>query len=487
MGQTPRTIPAGPRARQPQESLTPGRGSTAPLFLESATVPKAESRPVDPTATTSTISTLPPPPRLSRAPAAPSAHEPLLAVGEMVDDRYEVTELLGQGGMGRVYAAIDRVLGRDVALKISVDPALDAHIELEAQALANLRHPSLLAIHGAGHHQDRAYVATERLMGVTLQRRLDELSRRDLPMPLTEVLDVLYPLAEALSILHRAGISHLDLKPENVMLCGDRVVLIDFGLSRHELQLRPGETPRGSPDYVAPEIVRGALEPEAGPLVDLYAFGVVAFELIAGRPPFSADTVAATLHRHVEEEAPYLRMLRPEVPVPLAELVAELLEKEPHDRPPSAEAVLWRLAEVRGHDLSGRVTRVLVIDDDPVSVDALKRSLERSMPQLRVIAMTDPRAALAQLDEIHPGIVAVDLNMPDVNGIEICMAILGLEAEHRPVVVAMSAEAKPSDVAVFRRLGVEEFVPKDRRFLTTMCNVIGDLRRAAMSREHAQT
>lgn len=482
MAHTPRTIPARPGAEPPRTSLFPGRGSTAPLFAD---VP-SEPTPPEPSAGTSTVSTLPPPVRLSRAPAAPPAHEPLLAIGDLVDERYEITELLGQGGMGRVYGAVDRVLGRDVALKLSLDPSLDAHIELEAQALAALRHPSLPAVFGAGRHEGRTYVATERLFGLTLQRRLDELSRRDLAMPLAEVLEILYPLAEGLSILHRAGISHLDLKPENIMLCGERVVLIDFGLARHELQLRPGERPRGSPDYVAPEIVRGALEPEAGPLVDLYALGIVAFELLTGRPPFSSESVAATLHRHVEEEAPYVRQLRPEAPVGLAELVAELLEKEPHDRPPSAEAVLWRLAEVRGHELGGRVTRVLVIDDDAVSADALKRSLERSMPQLRVVAMNSPSAALAQLEELRPGIVAVDLNMPELNGVEMCMAILAEPSERRPVVVAMSAEAKPSDVAVLRRLGVREFVPKDRRFLTTMCNVIGDLRRASHVREHGR-
>ncbi len=451
----------------PSASLVPERRSTAPLFDD---VP------------TTTVSTVPPPVRLSRAPAAPSApnvRETLLALGELVDDRYEITELLGQGGMGRVYAANDLVLGRVVAVKVAVDPSLDEQLEREARALAPLRHPSLAAVHGTGRHAGRAYLVTERLTGITLQHRLDELSRRDLPMPLAEALDLLGAIAEGLSVLHRAGLAHLDLKPANVMICGDRVVLIDFGLARPELHYRPGERPRGSPEYVAPEVVRGELEPEAGPLVDLYAFGIIAFEMLTGRTPFTADTIAATLHRHVEEEAPYVRMLRPEVPVSLSELIAELLEKEPHDRPPSAEATLWRLAEIRGHELSGRVTRVLVIDDDAVAGDVLKRSLERSMPQLRVVAMADPTAALAHLDELHPGIVAVDLNMPEINGVEFVMSILAMPAERRPVVVAMSAEAQPSDVALLRRLGVQEFVPKDRRFLTTMCDVIGDLRRAA--------
>lgn len=458
--------PASTLTGLPSVSLAPDRRTTAPLFDE------------EPTPSPDTV---PPPMRGARAPAAPPApnvRDTLLALGEFVDDRYEVTELLGQGGMGRVYAANDLVLGREVAVKLAVDPSFDEHLEREARALSPLRHPSLPAVYGTGRHAGRVYLVTERLSGVTLQHRLDELSRRDLPMPLPEALDLLGAIAEGLSALHRAGLAHLDLKPANVMICGDRVVLIDLGLARPELHFRPSERPRGSPEYVAPELVRGALEPEAGPLVDLYAFGIIAFEMVTGRTPFSADTVAATLHRHVEEEAPYVRILRPEVPVPLAELIAELLEKEPHDRPPSAEATLWRLAEIRGRELSGRVTRVLVIDDDAVSGDVLKRSLERSMPQLRVVAMCDPTAALAHLDELHPGIVAVDLNMPEINGVEFCMSILAMQPERRPVVVAMSAEAQPNDVALLRRLGVREFVPKDRRFITTMCDVIGDLRRA---------
>lgn len=463
----PAPAPAPTLTSPPSGSLVSDRRTTAPLF---------DDRPA------TTASALPPPRRAARAtaaPPAPNVRETLLALGAFVDDRYEITELLGQGGMGRVYAANDLVLGREVAVKLAVDPSLDEHLEREARALAPLRHPSLPAVYGTGRHAGRVYLVTERLTGITLQHRVDELSRRDLAMPLAEALDLLGAIAEGLSVLHRAGLAHLDLKPANVMICGDRVVLIDFGLARPELHYRPSERPRGSPDYVAPELVRGELEPDAGPLVDLYAFGIIGFEMITGRTPFSADTVAATLHRHVEEEAPYVRLLRPEVPVSLAELIAELLEKEPHDRPPSAEATLWRLAEIRGHELSGRVTRVLVIDDDAVSGDVLKRSLERSMPQLRVVAMCDPTLALAQLDELHPGIVAVDLNMPEINGVEFCMSILAMPPERRPVVVAMSAEAQPSDVALLRRLGVREFVPKDRRFLTTMCDVIGDLRRAA--------
>jgi serine/threonine-protein kinase len=392
-----------------------------------------------------------------------------------VDDRYEITEILGEGGMGRVYAAQDRALGREVALKIARDAAHDQRVEHEARTLAPLRNRNLLAVFGAGRHGERAYLVTERLVGTTLEQELDDLSHRDERMALGRIVDVLAAIAEGLAVLHRAGLSHLDLKPANVMLCDDRVVLIDFGLTRADMLAKTDGRAHGTAEYVAPEVVRGDLASDSGPLVDLYALGIVAFEMIVGHPPFTSDSIAATLHRHASEGVPYVRQLRPEVPVPLAELVAALVEKAPEARPCSADAVLQRLSDVRAHGLAARATRLLVIDDDPRAFDELRRRLETSMPQLRISSTRDSAVALERIDDLHPTVVALDLDVPDVNAVEICMAILALPVDRRPAVVAVSEAAAPRDLALLRRLGVRDFVRKDRCFVAAVCDRIAAL------------
>lgn len=399
------------------------------------------------------------------------------SVGQVVAGTYEITRVLGVGGMGVVYEARDLALLRRVAIKAPIFSAYAPALHREAQALAMIRHHAFVTVHHVGTYDGTAFMVMERLYGESLEERLDDARARNRMLPLTEVLDLLIPITDALSAAHAVGIAQRDLKPANVLVCGERVVLIDLGLFVPEVLVDPENDAAGSPEYIAPEVLLRTVERGEGPLIDLYSLGILAFELLTNTTPFAADSLGRTLANHVGAPIPDVRILRADVPGELAGLVSELLAKEPRSRPASAEAVLWQLKDVRHAGIRRtKHMRVLAIDDERHVGLALKASLESAFPQVHVEATTDPARAMSVAMATLPDVVLVDLNMPKHNGVEVCMSLLALPEERRPVVVAMSAQASPADIAVLHTLGVRHFVPKDHAFVSAMSDVIRDLR-----------
>jgi serine/threonine protein kinase len=408
-------------------------------------------------------------------------------VGDLIDDTYEITRVLGAGGMGVVYEARDLILLRLVAIKAPLFAAYARSLRAEAQALAAIRNPAFVTVHHVGHHKDVLFMVMERLFGDTLETRLDEARARGEHLSLEEVLDLLIPITDALSAAHAVGIAQRDLKPANVVVCGERVVLVDLGLFVPEVLVAPENDAAGSAEYIAPEVLLRTVEPGEGPLIDLYALGILTFELLTNTTPFGGESLGRMLANHVGAPVPDVRARRPDVPPELAGLVSELLAKDPRSRPPSAEAVLWQLKDVRNHGVR-RTKRmsVLAIDDEAHVGIALKKSLEAAFPQVHVYAITDPERAMPSATGTFPAadVVLVDLNMPKHNGIEVCMSFLALPLDRRPVVVAMSAQATERDIAVLHALGVRHFVPKDAAFVSAMSNVIRDLRNGGPPHPH---
>lgn len=403
--------------------------------------------------------------------------------GQVLADTFEVTGILGVGGMGVVYDAFDKLLLRRVAIKAPTLPNYAHALRVEAQGLAAIRSPGFVKVHGIGHHDGVEFLVMERLYGETLEARLDEVRGHGGHLEIPVVIDLLVSITDALSAAHRVGVAQRDLKPSNIMLCGDRVVLFDLGLFVPEVLVGPDNVASGSIDYISPEVLLRQVHKGDGPLVDLYALGVLAFELLTNQTPFADHSMSRTLMNHVSAAIPDVTTLRHDVPRDLGCLVTELLAKDPKLRPPSAEAVLWQLMEIKSSDRRPHLMRVLAVDDEPHVGRALKRSLESAFPRIHVEATTDPRRALSLTDAEPPDVILVDLNMPAHNGIEVCMNLLAVPAARRPMVVAMSADAHQSDLDVLHALGVHHFVRKDDRFVASMSNVIGGLRQGELRRE----
>ncbi|MEO8553531.1 MAG: serine/threonine-protein kinase, partial [Kofleriaceae bacterium] len=244
-------------------------------------------------------------------------------------DDYVVIRELGRGQMGRVYLAEDAVLARPVAIKFiaGVEPDLEARqgFLMEARAAARIQHPNVVSVYRVGELEDRPYIVSELVRGRSLRETT-------LPLPAADVLGIAIDLARGLAAAHRRGVVHCDIKPGNAMVTEDGVAkLVDFGLARVVLEGSDdaGVVAVGTPDYMAPEVWGGRA---ASRRSDIYSFGAMMFEMIAGRAPFG-DVPPRELGRTLNERAaPDLLDVVPGVDPRVARLVARCLERDPERR-----------------------------------------------------------------------------------------------------------------------------------------------------------
>lgn len=255
-------------------------------------------------------------------------------------------EQIGEGGMGVVYRARYVVNNREVALKMVPADVTDktalARFEREMAVLKDLRHPNIVRCFGGVCEDKRRFYAMELVEGGSLE---DVLQRRG-RLPAEQVVEYGLQMCAALECSHRHGVIHRDVKPGNFLIAANgQVKLSDFGLASVAAQRKithAGKT-AGTFLYMSPEQIRGG---EVTPQTDLYALGCVLFELLTGRPPFTAETPAATLHLHCRQPAPRVADLVMDCPVVLDQLVSQLLEKDPARRPGSAVEVARQLRSV---------------------------------------------------------------------------------------------------------------------------------------------
>lgn len=266
----------------------------------------------------------------------------------LIDDRYELGESLGGGGMGYVYLAHDRVLGRDVALKLlrgqyTEDEELVERFRREAQNAASLSHPNIVQTYDRGETGDGGYyIAMEHVPGGTLSGRVD----RDGALPAHIAAEVGSQVADALGAAHEAGLIHRDIKPQNVLVTerGD-VKVADFGIARaaEDTSISRTSAVLGTAAYMSPEQVLGK---ELGPRSDLYSLGVVLYEMLTGDVPFRGASPTAVSLMHVNEEPHPPAETNPEIPDGMNALVMKLLAKDPAQRYGSASELVEDLDRV---------------------------------------------------------------------------------------------------------------------------------------------
>ncbi|HJV03846.1 MAG TPA: protein kinase [Actinomycetota bacterium] len=268
--------------------------------------------------------------------------------GTLFADRYELLRSLGGGGMSEVYLARDRLLGREVAVKVirpelATDEKSVARFRREARAAAALSHPGIVAIHDVGVHAGAPFIVMERVEG----RTLTEILREDGRVSPDRVAEIGAEVARALSAAHAAGIIHRDVKPGNVMITpSGRAKVLDFGIA-HATRWTPLTEARvvhGTAEYMAPEQIRGE---GADPRSDQYALGAVLYELLAGQPPFHDETPLAIAYHHLEDTPPPIQSSRPDVPPGLAAVIARAMAKDRGHRYRSAEEMALDLERVR--------------------------------------------------------------------------------------------------------------------------------------------
>jgi eukaryotic-like serine/threonine-protein kinase len=254
--------------------------------------------------------------------------------------RYHVENVLGGGGMALVYRAHDEELDRPVAIKVladnlAADEAFRRRFLREARLAASLAHPNVVRVYDSGEADGRPFIIMEYVEGETLA---DVLSRRGRLSP-TEAVELALQVCSGLEHAHRAGLVHRDIKPQNLLIRGDGTVkIVDFGIARSAQGTRLTETGSvlGTAAYLAPE---QALGEEVTPAADVYALGVVLYELLAGRTPHTPETLTQFLVRGQEQPIPELRELAPEVPEALEDVVMRCLARMPEYRPSSAAAL----------------------------------------------------------------------------------------------------------------------------------------------------
>jgi eukaryotic-like serine/threonine-protein kinase len=424
-----------------------------------------------------------PPTRVASAQSAPPPARGIPAgriePGDWIGGVYRIQETLGGGAMGRVFSAFDEALERKVAIKLIrgnlQTTGFRKRFMLEARAMALVSHPNVLTIHALGEHESSPFIVMELVEGHTLDRWL---ALNGASMNLEQALGIINQVCLGVSAIHAAGTLHRDIKPSNILLHHDlRVRVSDLGLA---VSFRDGTVIKelvGTPGYIAPEIQYDWGDGTgATPQSDLYSLGCVAYELLTGQPPFSANDTATLADLHATSPVPLPSSVRPELPEAFDDVLIGALAKIPQDRPASVE--LFRSALMRARNDSLEPRRILVADDDADFRELLEIVLQRDFPSAEVECVPDGRAAVEAFDRQTPSAVVLDLHMPELDGFGVT-ALLRARPKSRIVpIIIMTALGGPKEWELLSSLGADRFLVKP----VNLDDFVSTIRRALRER-----
>jgi len=305
--------------------------------------------------------------------------------GALFDGRYRIVGRLGQGGMARVFLAQDESLHRQVAVKVladrhSDDPHFIERFQREARAAARLNHPNIVQVYDQSQTAGMSYIVQEYVEGETLK----DLIRRESPLDPRRAITIALQILAALRVAHQQGVIHRDVKPQNILVQPDgKIKVADFGIaSAGDTEMTEAGSIVGTAQYLAPEQARGL---PVGPPADLYAVGIVLYEMLSGRVPFEGDAAVTVAMRHVQEAPEALTDRNPLVPDALESVVMRALAKDPTQR--------YQSADQMGIELD-RVRQGLPISDETAVIGAATIAMTRLASETLVAPPLPPREPL---------------------------------------------------------------------------------------------
>lgn len=289
----------------------------------------------------------------------------------LIANRYEVFQHIGQGGMADVFLAVDTILNRQVAVKIlrselSTDAVSVARFEREAQAATALSHPNIVEIYDVGDYKGHHYIVMEYVPGKTLKQVIQNRGA----LLKEESVDIMKQLTSAIAEAHKRGIIHRDIKPQNVIVKADgSIKVLDFGiaLAKGSMQLTQANNVMGSVHYLAPELAKGD---HATVQSDIYSLGIVLYEMLTGDVPFKADNAVQVALMHMRNEMPSARSINPEIPQSLENIIIRATAKDPNMRYRSCNQMLDDLRTCLRPE---RLNEPKLILRTPVSADAAQQ------------------------------------------------------------------------------------------------------------------
>lgn len=315
--------------------------------------------------------------------------------GRILADRYELKELIGQGGMADVYLAYDDILKREVAVKIlrsslTGDPIYITRFHREARAAAALCHRNIVEIYDVGEEDDLYYIVMEYVRGQTLK----ELINKRGALHYVEAVDIMKQVVSATALAHSMGIVHRDLKPQNILVTDSGIVKIaDFGIASIQSlsQVTQTDTIMGSLHYLAPEIARGE---KATPQSDIYALGVVFYELLRGDVPFNGESPVNIALKHMRDEIPSVRAYNPAIPQSVENIIIKATAKNTNNRYQCADDMLDDL-DTCLERLDEEKLTFDQVNTDPTIIASDSQFFTKTAP-------IDPETTQTEIEEIKP-------------------------------------------------------------------------------------